>query len=154
MNRYQELSRKKTKIAVLGLNSEGLRYAFDFATRFETILQDTVVAENTPITDFLISRNLDSHKDRIQNLALAQNASDLRAAGVYYLNGLSGSIMDWDSIKASAAIIGKSLNVGDWVIFARYAGSRIKIEGGEVRLLNDDEILATIKDPKDLLHEF
>ena len=33
---------------------------------------------------------------------------------------------------------------GDWVIFARYAGSRIQIDGGEVRLLNDDEILATI----------
>jgi len=44
--------------------------------------------------------------------------------------------------------------VGDWVVFARYAGSRIKIEGGEVRLLNDDEILATIKNPEDLLHEF
>jgi len=43
---------------------------------------------------------------------------------------------------------------GDWVMFARYAGSRIKIEGGEVRLLNDDEILATIKSPEDLLHEF
>jgi co-chaperonin GroES (HSP10) len=40
------------------------------------------------------------------------------------------------------------------VMFARYAGSRIKIEGGEVRLLNDDEILATIKSPEDLLHEF
>jgi chaperonin GroES len=44
--------------------------------------------------------------------------------------------------------------VGDWIIFARYAGSRIKIEGGEVRMLNDDEILATIKNPEDLLHEF
>ena len=44
--------------------------------------------------------------------------------------------------------------VGDWVMFARYAGSRIKIEGGEVRLLNDDEILATIRNPEDLLHEF
>ena len=44
--------------------------------------------------------------------------------------------------------------VGDWVVFARYAGSRIKIEGGEARLLNDDEILATIKNPEDLLHEF
>ena len=44
--------------------------------------------------------------------------------------------------------------VGDWIIFARYAGSRIRIEGGEVRLLNDDEILATIKNPEDLLHEF
>ena len=31
--------------------------------------------------------------------------------------------------------------VGDWVIFARYAGSRIEIEGGEVRLLNEDEVL-------------
>ena len=44
--------------------------------------------------------------------------------------------------------------VGDWVMFARYAGSRIKIEGGEVRLLNDDEVLATIKNPEDILHEF
>ena len=44
--------------------------------------------------------------------------------------------------------------VGDWVIFARYAGSRFKIEGGEVRLLNDDEIIATVKDPEDIVHEF
>ena len=40
----------------------------------------------------------------------------------------------------------------DWVIFARYAGSRLPIEGGEVRLLNDDEILGTIKDPESVLH--
>ena len=44
--------------------------------------------------------------------------------------------------------------VNDWVVFARYAGSRINIEGGEIRLLNDDEILATVKDPKDILHAF
>jgi co-chaperonin GroES (HSP10) len=43
---------------------------------------------------------------------------------------------------------------GQWVMFARYAGSRIKIEGGEIRLLNDDEVLATIKNPEDILHEF
>jgi len=42
--------------------------------------------------------------------------------------------------------------VGDWVIFARYAGSRLPIEGGEVRLLNDDEVLGTIKDPGSVLH--
>ena len=44
--------------------------------------------------------------------------------------------------------------VNDWVMFARYAGSRIKIEGGEMRLLNDDEVLATIDSPEDILHEF
>ena len=44
--------------------------------------------------------------------------------------------------------------VNDWVMFARYAGSRIKIDGGEIRLLNDDEVLATIDSPEDILHEF
>jgi chaperonin GroES len=43
---------------------------------------------------------------------------------------------------------------GDWVIFARYAGSRIQIDGGEVRLLNDDEVLATIEKPEDILHQY
>ena len=41
---------------------------------------------------------------------------------------------------------------GDWVIFARYAGSRLPIEGGEVRLLNDDEVLGTIGNPESVLH--
>ena len=40
----------------------------------------------------------------------------------------------------------------DWVLFARYAGSRIYIDGGEIRVLNDDEILGTIDDPEDILH--
>jgi len=37
-----------------------------------------------------------------------------------------------------------------WVMFARYAGSRFQIDGGEVRILNDDEILSTILDPEDI----
>ena len=40
---------------------------------------------------------------------------------------------------------------GDWVLFGRYAGSRFKIDGAEPRLLNDDEILAVIKDPRDIV---
>ena len=40
----------------------------------------------------------------------------------------------------------------DWVIFGRYSGARFKIDGGEVRILNDDEIIAVIQDPEDILH--
>tara|TARA_R110002012_G_scaffold321919_1_gene552370 strand:+ start:1401 stop:1841 length:441 start_codon:yes stop_codon:yes gene_type:complete len=40
----------------------------------------------------------------------------------------------------------------DWVMFARYSGSRFNIDGGEVRILNDDEILARISNPEDVLH--
>ena len=38
----------------------------------------------------------------------------------------------------------------DWVIFGRYAGARIKIEGGDLRLLNDDDILAVVSNPEDV----
>ena len=41
---------------------------------------------------------------------------------------------------------------GDWIIFGRYAGARMAIDGGEIRILNDDEVLATISDPEDILH--
>lgn len=41
---------------------------------------------------------------------------------------------------------------GDWILFGRYAGARIAIDGGEIRLLNDDEILGVVNDPEDVLH--
>ncbi len=44
--------------------------------------------------------------------------------------------------------------LNQWVIFSRYAGSRFKIDGGEVRVLNDDEIISTINDPNDILHHY
>jgi co-chaperonin GroES (HSP10) len=50
--------------------------------------------------------------------------------------------------------LGSWCKLNDWVIFSRYAGSRFKIEGGEVRVLNDDEIISTIKNPRDILHHY
>lgn len=41
---------------------------------------------------------------------------------------------------------------GDWILIGRYAGSRFKIEGGEVRIINDDEVIGTIHDPSDIVH--
>ena len=41
---------------------------------------------------------------------------------------------------------------GDWIIFGRYAGARIPIDGGEIRLINDDEVLGVVNDPEDVLH--
>ena len=41
---------------------------------------------------------------------------------------------------------------GQWVLFPRYAGSRFKLDdGGEVRILNDDEIIGTIFHPDDIV---
>jgi co-chaperonin GroES (HSP10) len=40
----------------------------------------------------------------------------------------------------------------DWVCIGRYAGARFKIDGGEVRIINDDEVIATILEPDDIKH--
>jgi co-chaperonin GroES (HSP10) len=39
---------------------------------------------------------------------------------------------------------------GQWVCIGRYSGSRFKIDGGEVRIINDDEVIATIVEPDDV----
>lgn len=41
---------------------------------------------------------------------------------------------------------------GQWVCIGRYSGSRFKIDGGEVRIINDDEVIATILEPDDVKH--
>ena len=41
---------------------------------------------------------------------------------------------------------------GQWVCIGRYSGSRFKIDGGEVRIINDDEGIATILEPDDVKH--
>ena len=41
---------------------------------------------------------------------------------------------------------------GQFIIYGRYAGSRFKTKYGEHRILNDDEIIATISKPEDILH--
>jgi len=43
---------------------------------------------------------------------------------------------------------------GDWVVFGRYAGSRFKVDIGEVRILNDDEIIGTVSDPQNIIHNY
>lgn len=37
-----------------------------------------------------------------------------------------------------------------WVLMGRYAGNKFKVDGLEVRLINDDNVIATILDPADI----
>ena len=38
--------------------------------------------------------------------------------------------------------------LGDWVIFRAFSGTRIKIHGKEFRLINDDTVEAVVEDPR------
>ena len=41
---------------------------------------------------------------------------------------------------------------GDWICIGRYSGSRFSLEDMEVRVINDDEVIATLLDPEDIKH--
>ena len=43
---------------------------------------------------------------------------------------------------------GPLCEVGDFILFRAYTGTRIKVSGKELRLLNDDSVEATIDDPR------
>lgn len=40
--------------------------------------------------------------------------------------------------------------VGDWVVFGKYAGQDIVYKGVALKIFNDDQIMAVVKDPKDI----
>ena len=43
---------------------------------------------------------------------------------------------------------GPYCQVGDWVIFRAFSGTRLKVHGKEFRLINDDTVEAVVEDPR------
>ena len=43
---------------------------------------------------------------------------------------------------------GPYCQLGDWVIFRAFSGTRIKIHGKDFRLINDDTVEAVVEDPR------
>jgi chaperonin GroES len=84
-------------------------------------------------------------------LILPYRGKETTEGGIYIPN----KVLDDTQIQTVVGYVVKQGSLcykeKDWVVFARYAGSRFRIEGGECRILNDDEILATIDDPEDIL---
>ena len=125
----------------------------------------TSVSQEPKITH----ENLDSHKERLPKptgyriLILPFSMSGVTKGGIH----LATQTVDKERL---ATVVGYVVSLGpdaygdlgkfpdgawgkegDWVIFGRYAGARFQIDGGDMRLLNDDEILAVINNPEDIL---
>ena len=117
----------------------------------------------------LTHENVDSHSDKLPNptgyrvLILPFTPPEKTKGGIM----LAKQTLDKERIATIVGLVvrlgpdaysdeekfpeGPWCKEGDWVIFGRYAGARFNIEGGDMRLLNDDEILATVNNPEDIL---
>ena len=134
----------------------------DFGSDKAALLQKEAAPTITP-------ENLDSHAESLPRptgyriLILPFTQSSVTKGGIH----LSKATVDKERIATVVGYVvalgpdaysdphkfpaGAWCKQGDWVIFGRYAGARFQIEGGDMRLLNDDEILACIDDPEAIL---
>ena len=100
------------------------------------------------ITDFLqkYKKDLQTRVDDISISLTSGSASDIGHYTAYVAKVGPLAYKDIDKFGEEGAWCKE----GDWVCIGRYAGSRFQIEGGEVRIINDDEVIATIVDPDDI----
>ena len=128
-------------------------------------------SDKTPVPQEpkITHENLDSHKERLPKptgyriLILPFTMSSVTKGGIH----LASQTVDKERLATVVGYVvslgpdaygdlgkfpdGAWCKEGDWVIFGRYAGARFQIDGGDMRLLNDDEILAVINNPEDIL---
>ena len=128
-------------------------------------------SDKTPVSQEpkITPENLDSHKERLPKptgyriLILPFTMSSITKGGIH----LASQTVDKERLATVVGYVvslgpdaygdlgkfpdGAWCKEGDWVIFGRYAGARFQIDGGDMRLLNDDEILAVIDNPEDIL---
>ena len=141
----------------------------------KTIVPDRVLREfgsDTPVQSLeptITPDNLDSHAESLPRptgyriLILPFTQSSVTKGGIH----LAKQTVDKERLSTVVGYVvamgadaysdphkfpeGPWCKEGDWVIFGRYAGARFQIEGGDMRILNDDEILACIDDPEAIL---
>ena len=148
------------------MSKEPLSTSTQEVPKLKTALLDKIEAEKKPEKD--LSKTEDSKLPEPTGwrlLVLPFKMKDKTKGGLY----LGQETLERQQVGANCGMVLKTgphcydkerypegpwCKRGDWVIFARYAGSRIQIDGGEVRLLNDDEILATIENPEDIFHQY
>jgi len=134
--------------------------------RVENFGSDKVPVSQEPK---ITHENLNSHKERLPKptgyriLILPFTMSNVTKGGIH----LATQTVDKERLATVVGYVvslgpdaygdlgkfpdGAWCKEGDWVIFGRYAGARFQIDGGDMRLLNDDEILAVIDSPEDII---
>lgn len=137
MNQLERLQAKTAKVAVLGLNSEGLKYINLGCNKFDTVAYD----HNSALISTSVVSILDRMVAQRENLHITSDSSDLRACGVFILNGLSGANIDWNEVKTYARVLASNMPVGSWIVF----GAHIEPDLAEVVLIPLIEQISGLK---------
>lgn len=91
-----------------------------------------------PLNDRILLKRIEAEQKTAGGILIPDNAKEKPIEGKVVAVG-NGKILDNGARQSS------TLKVGDKVLFGKWSGNEIKIEGEEFLLIKEDEILAVIE---------
>lgn len=91
-----------------------------------------------PLHDRVIVRRMEEETMSAGGIVIPDNAAEKPSRGEVIAVG-NGKVTDSGEVRAL------SVNVGDKVLFGKYAGTEVKVEGEELLVMREDDIVAVIE---------
>ena len=90
-----------------------------------------------PLSDHVVIKPLEAEEKTAGGILLPDTAKEKSTRGEVMAVG-SGRVM------ANGRTVKPAVSTGDIVIYSKYAGSEIKVEGKELKIVQENEILAIV----------
>jgi chaperonin GroES len=90
-----------------------------------------------PISDHVVIKPLEAEEKTSGGILLPDTAKEKSTRGEVMAIG-SGRLLP------NGRVVPLSVKVGDQVIYSKYAGSEIKVDGKELKIVSENEILAIV----------
>ena len=91
-----------------------------------------------PLHDRVIVRRMEEETMSAGGIVIPDNAAEKPSRGEIVAAG-NGKILDSGDVRPLA------VKVGDKVLFGKYAGTEVKVEGEELLVMREDDIVAVIE---------
>jgi chaperonin GroES len=90
-----------------------------------------------PLSDRVVVRRMEEEKTTVGGILLPDSAKEKPAKGEILAVG-EGKRSD------NGTVIPMSVKVGDNVLFGKYAGQEVKVDGDDVLVMREDDIIAIL----------
>ena len=92
-----------------------------------------------PLHDRVVVSRLEEEKTSAGGIVLPDSATEKPSRGKIIAVG-NGKITDSGEVRAL------DVKVGDTVLFGKYSGTEVKVDGDELLVMREDDIMAVIED--------
>ena len=91
-----------------------------------------------PLQDRILISRIESEEKTVGGIIIPDNAKEKPMEGKVVAIG-NGKVLDDGKVRKP------ELNIGDRILFSKYSGSEVKIDGEEHLILREDDILGVVE---------